>query len=278
MYPVHDNDRRNGSNCPVLMISSEHWTFTKYQAAFRKDFKQNTIKKIISKLTNQNLIKNQNDDSNDNSEYNKDKNDYTNINHNYNKYHDNEHHSFYHPFSVTILGSDHLNYCDMVYLTSPILMTRDNYLGSTNPYKLSLAKDYLILHFFVASSLIQSSSINSNSNKIKLNPIHSTQPDLSSVDEISSSSPLSVSENEITDVERLFRYCHISSHHSPLNNNSNSNNNNSDNSDNNDYDWSTIEPIPQSIHDYLVDNLVDESSLPHCFDHEVYDRITQDRI
>lgn len=275
MYPVHDNDRRNGSNCPVLMISSENWSLTKHQAPFRKDFKENTIKKSINKLHH----------------------------HQHHQHHvDHNSHSinssFYHPFLVTILGSDHLNYCDMVYLTSPILMTRDNYLGKTNPYQLLLAKDYLILRFFTASSFITQSKIHKNNmngqltkdlkkvDSNELSPLH-TQPDNISSIEISASpqsslsssssfstsySPISVNQNEITDVERLFHYCHISSSSIP------SNKSPSISSKSNDiYDWSIVEEIPKNIHQYLVKNLVDESSLPHCFDDAYFNQLTNNQ-
>eukprot|EP00602_Paraphysomonas_sp_CaronLab_P001495 CAMPEP_0185029616 /NCGR_PEP_ID=MMETSP1103-20130426/16021_1 /TAXON_ID=36769 /ORGANISM="Paraphysomonas bandaiensis, Strain Caron Lab Isolate" /LENGTH=295 /DNA_ID=CAMNT_0027564425 /DNA_START=833 /DNA_END=1717 /DNA_ORIENTATION=- len=37
MYPVPDADRVAGLKCPTLMVSSELWAFSKYQALFRKD-------------------------------------------------------------------------------------------------------------------------------------------------------------------------------------------------------------------------------------------------
>lgn len=299
MYPVHDNDRRNGSNCPVLMISSENWSLTKHQAPFRKDFKENTIKKSINKLHHHNHHHHHHSHQH---QHHVNHNSHSNNHNSHNNSNSHNSHSinssFYHPFLVTILGSDHLNYCDMVYLTSPILMTRDNYLGKTNPYQLLLAKDYLILRFFAASSFITQSTIHKNNNmndqltkdlkKVdsnELSPLHNQPDNISSIEisvspQSSSSSssfstsysPISVNQNETTDVERLFHYCHISSSSIPSNQSS------SISSKTNDiYDWSVIEDIPENIHQYLVKNLVDESSLPHCFDDTYFNQLTNNQ-
>ena len=290
MYPVPDDDRRNGSHCPVLMISSEHWSLTKHQAPFRKDFKHHTMKKLqsIKKISNENHSQSQHQ------------------HHHHQQQQQHHFSSLFHPFSVTILGSDHLNYCDMLYLSSPILMTRSNYLGTTNPYELNLAKNHLILRFFAASSHLihstkqqiqstQNHQLNSQSNNLmkldtnELSPLHLQikSPNHSQL-EISSShneevpshtpnqsittsySPLSINQSESSDVERLFRYCHISSTKSPQNSSPN-------------FDLTNnsliIEQIPEHIRQYLVNSLVDESSLPHCFDDEYFNQINnQDNI
>jgi hypothetical protein len=242
MYPLGDDDRRKGSNCPILMISSEHWNLTKHQAPFRKDLKQNTIQKRTQELEG--------------------------------SHHTHHLDSFHHPFVVTILGSDHLNYCDMVYLTSPLLMTRANYLGKTNPYHFSVAKDHLVLRFFIASTghdlpLQHETTVDHDSKDLQeTSPLHNEHEGTSTR---LSSSPHSVTiTGPVTshkDVDRLFHYCQI-----PMND---------DKTLSPAVDlsqWSTIEPIPKSIVSYLERNLVDESSLPHCYDDEFFNQINQQLV
>lgn len=226
MYPLDDEDRKRGSNCPILMVSSEHWNLTKHQAPFRKDFKQNTIEKLTqSSLT----------------------------------HHSHHFDYFRHPFVVTMLDSDHLNYCDMMYLSSPLLMTRANYLGKTNPYHFAAAKDHLILRFFHASSYsrrkLSHPSNDPPSDVLETSPLH-TNPPLSGLD-----SPHSVVHpaNQ-SDVKRLVHYCQISP---------------SDSSSQQDPYWTEIESIPNYLINYIHTNLADESSLPHCYDDEYFNQISK---
>jgi hypothetical protein len=246
MYPLGDEDRRRGSHCPVLMISSEHWNLTKHQAPFRKDFKQNTIQKLSKSSEDSPLV---------------------------------DPHSHRHPLAVTVLDSDHLNYCDMVYLSSPLLMTRTNYLGKTNPYTFSVAKDHLILRFFHASAssssippadLSSSSSItlpsSSDQDQQETSPLHH-EPSPAVLKSASSHHPSPhsvVHPEEHVDVERLFRYCHLPRHNPPASLSS-------------DPRWSSsrVEPIPDDVVQYLETSLVDESSLPHCYDDEYFNKINQ---
>lgn len=240
MYPLGDDDRRKGSNCPILMISSEHWNLTKHQAPFRKDLKDNTIQKRAQE--------------------------------NEGSHHSHHFDSFHHPFVVTILGSDHLNYCDMVYLTSPLLMTRANYLGKTNPYHFSVSKDHLILRFFTASmdhnfapypSPKQEAIVDQHCQDLQeTSPLHAEE-----ISTTSSPHTVTISTGHVEwshkDVDRLFHYCNIlknghkSSPGVPQSH------------------WSTIEPIPDPVVRYLELNLVDESSLPHCYDDEFFNQINQ---
>jgi hypothetical protein len=242
MYPLGDADRRKGSNCPILMISSEHWNLTKHQAPFRKDLKDNTIQKL------------------------------TQFDGSHQPHHAHHLESFRHPFVVTILGSDHLNYCDMVYLSSPLLMTRANYLGSTNPYHFSVAKDHLVLRFFIASA---SSIRHPSPTDPPLSPKHKadsqdlleTSP-LHNEEGMSSPHSITIMErihgDSHLDVERLFRYCNISK------------NTKMDHGPSLDLSlWSAVEPIPESLVSYLERNLVDESSLPHCYDDEFFNQVNQ---
>lgn len=222
MYPLDDEDRRHGSNCPILMISSEHWNLTKHQAPFRKDLKLSTIDKLTqSKST----------------------------------HHSHHLDSFRHPFVVTILGSDHLNYCDMMYLSSPLLMTRPNYLGKTNPYHFAAAKDHLILRFFTASSDISDLPVN----PFEASPLYGETVTQSNVNSSSGSPQSIVPPADQTDVSRLFQYCQISPKSS---------------SGKQQQYWMNIEPIPLYLVRYLESNLADESSLPHCYDDEYFNQIT----
>ena len=83
------------------MVSSELWSFGKYQAPFREDFAKNSGNNRT--------------------------------------------------FVLTALGTDHLNYCDMHMIASPVLLRAPSQCGPVDPLLFSDALNELVMRFFTAA-------------------------------------------------------------------------------------------------------------------------------
>jgi hypothetical protein len=108
MYPVHDNDRESGSaNADLVFISSELWDKSRYQAPYRKDLCSKTNGKLKAKGGGG--IK---------------------------------------TYQLTIRQSDHQNYCETYLLVNSLLLKKENFLGPIDHMLCAEAYQQIMLRYF----------------------------------------------------------------------------------------------------------------------------------
>lgn len=129
MYCVPDRVREKGCKAPLMMVSSELWDKAKFQAPFRADLASRS-----SMLHHQSGQRGGSDGAGSDI------------------------------FNVTLLGSDHQNYCDTFQLASKTLLGKQNFLGTIDLFLMLEIRDNLILQFM--KKFESNSKMNANNNSI----------------------------------------------------------------------------------------------------------------
>jgi hypothetical protein len=216
------------------MISSELWDLCRYQSPFRQHLAQNSSGALSAPL-----------------------------------------------YLVTARHSDHLNFCDIHFMGSSILMKKKNFLGPVDHSLLSDALTQLILRFFVSTATHRNQR---ESNNDKSGSNISDSKDLfafcgivdSSVSQLCGGEKANRSQEEGANDEENTQHSQAllstTSTSSPAP--SSINNAPSRHQHQGQPVWSSIEPLPARVRHFILTHIVDESTLPHCFDDEYFRKLT----
>lgn len=236
MYPLHDNDRESGSaNADLVFISSELWDKSRYQAPYRKDLCSKTNGKLKAKGGGG--IK---------------------------------------TYQLTIRQSDHQNYCETYLLVNSLLLKKENFLGPIDHMLCAEAYQQIMLRYF--------NQVNEN--------IDYCAKDISTKD--ISRKDYGSADNK-SDVSRLLEFINIEKESYGSVNcfedvNTKDINDVKDVTDLGDASPSSedtgcdmdvymhmketerypLESTRNEVERFIVENIVDEVSLPHCFDYSYF--------
>lgn len=148
MYPLPDEERRVGTSSDLLMLSSELWDLARYQAPFRRDLVKSSMANVSSRI--QKSDRSVEWDGEDNCRSTSGKQD------------GQQQRRPPECFALTVRGTDHLNFCDMHLMASPLVLKKSNYLGPVDPFVFSEAMSHLILRFFIASVVSRDENVHNS--------------------------------------------------------------------------------------------------------------------